>query len=97
MIVAGKAARLPALTPMNHTGERRYYALTRSDPASEVLHAPSGFRVTPLPAGSKKAEGLPPLEQTLAPAQEGAEGEILELDELWSFVYRRENKRWQLR
>jgi len=32
------------------------------------------------------------LKQTLAPA--AAQGEVLELDELWSFVYRRLNKRW---
>lgn len=49
------------------------------------------FRETPLPAGSKKAAELPPLEQALAPA---AEGEVLELDELWSFVYEKQRKRW---
>ncbi len=49
-------------------------------------------RNTLKPAGSKKAEALPPLKQTLAPA--AAQGEVLELDELWSFVYRRLNKRW---
>jgi IS1 family transposase len=35
---------------------------------------------------------LTPLKQTLVPA--AAQGEILELDEMWSFVYRRSNKRW---
>jgi insertion element IS1 protein InsB len=41
----------------------------------------------------KKAEDLSPLKQTLAPdVQKG--GEMLELDEMWSFVYRRSNKRW---
>lgn len=39
----------------------------------------------------KKFEQLKPLESTLAPAQEG---DLLELDELWSFVKRRKNKRW---
>jgi IS1 family transposase len=34
---------------------------------------------------------LPPLESTLAPFQVG---DALELDELWSFVLRRKNKRW---
>jgi IS1 family transposase len=34
---------------------------------------------------------LPPLESTLSPFQEG---DVLELDELWSFVLRRKNKRW---
>lgn len=34
---------------------------------------------------------MPPLETTLAPAQPD---DVLELDELWSFVLRRKNKRW---
>ena len=95
MIAAGKVASLPTQTPMSHKGARRSCALTRNAQASGVLRAPSGFRVTPLAAGSKKVEGLPPLEQTLAPAvvQEDQE-EVLELDEMWSFVYRRSNKRW---
>ncbi len=39
---------------------------------------------------------LPPLEATLAPAQpdDAEEKDVLELDELWSFVHRRKNKRW---
>jgi insertion element IS1 protein InsB len=94
MIAAGKAARLPTLTPMRHKGARRSCALTKSAPASEVLHAPSEFRVTPLLAGSKKAQELAPLKQTLAPTAHKGEGEVLELDEMWSFVYRRSNKRW---
>ena len=35
---------------------------------------------------------MPPLEQTLAPAHK--EEEVLELDELWSFVYEKRCKRW---
>ena len=34
---------------------------------------------------------MPPLSQTLRPV---AEGDVLELDELWSFVSRRTEKRW---
>lgn len=34
---------------------------------------------------------LPPLEETLLPFEEG---DCLELDELWSFVFKRKNKRW---
>ena len=97
-IAAGKAARPLTPTPMSHKGARRSCALTRSAQASGVLRAPSGFRVTPLAAGSKKAEELPPLKQTLSPASAAtttaANGEVLELDEMWSFVYRRSNKRW---
>jgi insertion element IS1 protein InsB len=48
------------------------------------------FRATRCLRGSKKAHALPPLEQTLLPAQAGDE---LELDEMWSFVKKRQNKR----
>ncbi len=98
MIAADKAAKLQTPTPIAHKGVRKSCALTRSAPVSEALRAPSEFRATPLPAGSKKAQELAPLKQTLAPALAPAahkgEEEVLELDEMWSFVYRRSNKRW---
>ena len=95
MIAPDKAARTPTQTPMSHKGARRSYVLTRSAQASEGLRGPSGSRVIPLAAGSKKAEESSSLEQALAPAavQEDQE-EVLELDEMWSFVQRRSNKRW---
>ena len=37
---------------------------------------------------------LPALEETLLPAQHPLLQEVLELDELWSFVQQRRNKRW---
>ena len=40
---------------------------------------------------TKKAESLPPLSDTLLPAQKG---DVLELDELWSFVGSKTNARW---
>ena len=39
----------------------------------------------------KKAEALPPLSTTLLPAEKG---DVLELDELWSFVGCKLNPRW---
>ena len=39
----------------------------------------------------KKAESLPPLSETLLPAEKG---DVLELDELWSFVGSKLNARW---
>ena len=39
----------------------------------------------------KKASRLPPLSQTPVQAQAG---DVLELDEMWSFVRFRKNKRW---
>lgn len=43
--------------------------------------------------GLKKAQQLPPLAQTLAPAATD-EPEVVELDELWSFVCSNKNTRW---
>lgn len=39
----------------------------------------------------KKAEDLPSLEKTIAPAKNN---DIIELDEMWSFVFKKANKRW---
>ena len=39
----------------------------------------------------KKVASLPPLSDTLLPAEKG---DVLELDELWSFVAAKENARW---
>jgi len=51
----------------------------------------SGFRGTPWPSGSKKVKTQPPLKATLLPAEPD---DILEYDEMWSFVAFRKNKRW---
>ena len=58
---------------------------------SGACAASSVLRGKRWPTGSKKATLLPPLKTTLAKAQKG---EPLELDEMWSFVSRRKNKRW---
>jgi IS1 family transposase len=57
--------------------------------------APLASRVTRSPVGSKKEETLPELRETLVePDLSAPEATILELDELWSFVLKRANKRW---
>jgi IS1 family transposase len=49
-------------------------------------------RAIPSAPGSKKARTLPPLERTLAPSEPD---EVLELDELWTFVgHRRRGVLW---
>ncbi|MES2464223.1 MAG: IS1 family transposase, partial [Armatimonadota bacterium] len=40
---------------------------------------------------SKKVKTLPDLSETVLPAQKG---DIVEMDELWSFVRRKDQKRW---
>ena len=42
----------------------------------------------------KKVQELSPLSETLLPAALSEESLVLELDELWSFVYRKSNKVW---
>jgi insertion element IS1 protein InsB len=51
----------------------------------------SGSRAKPLPPGLKKAQQLPPLPATLLPAEAN---DVLELDEVWSFVLKKTNQRW---
>src|SRR2546423_13210278 len=53
----------------------------------------SASRGTPSPVGSKKEATLPELSETLC-EPDPAEAVALELDELWSFVLKRANKRW---
>ena len=71
--------------------KKRSLEPTMNAPPYAVSAASLAFLATPSRGGSKKAAELPPLEQTLAPA---AKEEILELDELWSFVYEKRRKRW---
>jgi insertion element IS1 protein InsB len=58
--------------------------------------APLASRVTRSPVGSKKEKTLPEWRETLIepdPAEPATS--VLELDELWSFVLKRANKRWR--
>lgn len=60
-----------------------------------ACHAPSASRVTRSPVGSKKEMTLPDLRETLiVPDPAEPSQSVLELDELWSFVRKRANKRW---
>ncbi len=70
---------------------KRSLGPTTNAPPCAASAVSSAFLATPLRGGSKKAAESPPLEQTLAPARKE---EILELDELWSFVYEKRRKRW---
>ena len=63
-------------------GLRRVFGVSRNTVSAWLKKASSAWL--------KKASHLPPLERTLLPAQKG---EPLELDELWSFVGRRQRKR----
>jgi insertion element IS1 protein InsB len=57
--------------------------------------APSGFLAPPCPVGLKKVAQLPPLCATLlAPDPEDPTSTNLELDELWSFVFKKANDSW---
>jgi len=51
----------------------------------------SGSRAKLLPPGLKKDQQLLPLPATLLPAEAN---DVLELDEVWSFVHKKANQRW---
>ena len=46
---------------------------------------------SPLPVAQKKGREAKPLADQVAPAEEG---DVLELDEYWTYVRQRSNKRW---
>ena len=71
----------------------RYFVLITSVAPCAASLAPSASPGTPSPVGSKKEAALPELSETLA-EPDPEEAVALELDELWSFVLKRANKRW---
>jgi len=93
-------ARVPAVTTRNPTATRlksvrESYVPIMSAAVCAACHAPSASRVTRSPVGSKKETTLPDLKETLIePDPAAPAATILELDELWSFVSKRANKRW---
>src|SRR5215208_6577831 len=74
-------------------GVSKYVVPNTSAAACADARAPSASHATPSPVGSKKEAALPELQETLA-APDPEEAVALELDELWSFVLKRANKRW---
>jgi hypothetical protein len=71
------------------------FVLTMSAAVCADCLGPSVSPETLSPVGSKKEATLPELSETLiAPDPSEPETTTLELDELWSFVTKRANKRW---
>jgi insertion element IS1 protein InsB len=95
MIVAA-----PAVTTRNPMATRPKSASASFAPIMSAAvcvgcRVPSASPDKPSPPGSKKETTLPELQETLiAPDPAGPSQSILELDELWSFVRKRANKRW---
>jgi insertion element IS1 protein InsB len=83
--------RTQAAMPMSQPSRRKCWLPITSAAPCEASAASSASAVRPSSLGSKKAERLPPLETTLAPV---LPEDVLEMDELWSFVHHRKNKRW---
>src|SRR5215213_2123396 len=90
---AAAAVRARSLTATPKKSASGYYAPTTSAAACVACRAPSASRGRPSPPGSKKEAALPELSETLA-EPDPAEAAALALDELWSFVLKRANKRW---
>lgn len=74
-------------------GANAFCAPTTSAVPCAGCRAPPASPARPSPPGSKKGAALPELSETLAEPGP-AEAAALELDELWSFVLKRANKRW---
>src|SRR5215213_6078537 len=89
-----------AVTTHNQTATPRrsvsaFFAPTTNAAACADCLAPSASPEIPSPPGSKKEMTLPELQETLiAPDPQEPATTMLELDELWSFVLKRSNKRW---
>ena len=72
-----------------------YFAPITSAAVCAGCRAPSVSLDKPSPVGSKKETTLPELSETLVePDPAEPDATVLELDELWSFVLKRANKRW---
>ena len=92
-LAGAKAAKILLPTATLRSVRKRSCALTRSDPLSGDSDAPSVSRPLQSSAGSKKVADLE-LKDTLLFSEPSDENKVLELDELWSFVYRKSEKVW---
>jgi insertion element IS1 protein InsB len=80
--------------PRDRPGAQERGAAGRGHRTLESAGSRARFRRGPahdLTLARKKAAACPPLSQTLLPAEPG---DVLELDELWSFVGSKANARW---
>ncbi len=73
--------------------KKRFSRRIKSVQAYGVLRGPLAYLALRSASGSKKASTLPPLKDTLLVPKE-PQAICLELDEMWSFVRQRANKRW---
>src|SRR5215210_1982685 len=89
----GAAARTHSRTATPKRSASGYCAPITSAAVCAGFPAPSASPARPSPPGSKKEMSLPELSETLA-EPDPEEAVALELDELWSFVLKRANKRW---
>ena len=83
-------------SPNGYTQERKEEILRAYQERSSLRglrRAPSASRPPRSSAGSKKAAGLE-LKDTLLFTETSDENKVLELDELWSFVYHKSEKVW---
>jgi IS1 family transposase len=91
VVVKAAGTLLPMSTPKS--ARKRSCALIRSVRVLGDSGAPSASRPPRSSAGSKKAAQLE-LEDTLLFTEAETPPPVLELDELWSFVYRKSDKAW---
>ncbi len=89
--IAANVACLNLRTAIVQNKRNKFFQPIMNVQVCEAFSVPSASAVIHWRAGSKKDEQNPNIEDTLLPAQ--AE-DILEVDEMWSFVLERWRKRW---
>ena len=91
MPVIGAVAKTPRRSATARSSRKQSWLPTMNALPCAGFAASSAFAAKPWSPGLKKVATLPKLRKTLVKAEKG---DVLELDEMWSYVFARKNKRW---
>ena len=91
MPVIGAVAKIPRRSVTARSSRRKSWPPTMNGLPCVGSAASSAFAAKLWSPGLKKVATLPKLRKTLVKAEKG---DVLELDEMWSYVFARKNKRW---
>jgi len=92
---SGVIEKIQRLVDIQRSAKKRYCVRTKSVVVCVELSEHLVFHATQLSNGSKKVAKLPPLSEMLvSPDSNDPESTVMDLDELWSFVFKKANKVW---
>ena len=101
MPVRGAVAKTPRRSATARSLRKQSWLPTMNALPCAGFAASSAFAAKPWSPGLKKVATLPKLRKTLVKAGQrwstlvkAEKGDVLELDEMWSYVFARKNKRW---